>query len=63
MIEEAGKNSKLHALFSNQFHLFDDENEPIFIDRDSGTFELLINYLRNKSMPHFQNRMERELFR
>lgn len=63
VIEEAGKNSKLYSMFSNQYHLFDSENEPIFIDRDAITFELVIGYLRNSAIPQFQNRTERELFR
>ena len=52
--------SLLQEQFMN-FCNFDQDDEPIFIDRDGSTFLSLINYLRNnrKEIPEFSNKYER----
>ena len=55
--------SKLAKLFS-EMHELKKVNEEVFIDRDGKTFEMLVNYLRNKRkvFPEFENTNEANMF-
>lgn len=53
--------SALAVMFSNKYHL-NMKDSRVFIDRDSGPFVQLINYLRNGVIPSFNNEQESSLF-
>jgi hypothetical protein len=54
--------SMLAAMFSGRFSLEKDEDGSFFIDRNGKNFELILDWLRDESIPSFKEEAEKEKF-